>query len=415
MTTSLRILSISLLMLAFLMSASVAHAAREAVLTLKDGRTIKGEVAAEDDKAVTLVISGIKTPYARDLIKTVEYVKTVEEEYAERRPKLNDDDIAGRYQLARWLYEKKAFGMAKKELDDLAKRDPKNADVNLLKRIVDEKVKSEAPTTTPGTTTPGTTTPGTTTPDVTVDPKSLPKDRLDAKQINRIRLMEINEDLDPRVTVPPNVLEKFLTEFADNDAVPKGATARNKFKAQKDIEKVKLIMELGADKFYEDIISHDDPPAIRDFRIIHRNYILTFCATAECHGGAKAGSFFLFNSAPTSNETLHTNFYILSQTKTKTAYMVDRDYPSKSLIIQYGLPVGKSQNPHPDVPGFKAPMITGDKDRTYQMLTDWVGKSLYRPEPKYNLKYTLPTIAGSAKPAEVVPPVPAPAPAPKAP
>src|SRR5690606_12052619 len=119
----------------------------------------------EDDKAVTVVIAGIKTPYPRDIIKTIEFVKTVEEEYAEKRPKLQDDDITGRYALARWLYDKKAFPLAKKELDDLAKRDPKNAVVSLLKRIVDEKVKATPGTSPPGTTTPGTTTPGTTAPD----------------------------------------------------------------------------------------------------------------------------------------------------------------------------------------------------------------------------------------------------------
>jgi len=84
--------------------------------------------------------------------------------------------------------------------------------------------------------------------------------------------------------------------------------------------------------------------------------------------------------------------------------MVDRDYPSKSLILQYGLPVGKSANPHPDVPGFKAPMLTGEKDRTYQMLIEWITKSLYRPEPKYDLRYTLPSVAKPAKAAPQVTP-----------
>ena len=397
MTTFLRITVFSLFFLMLSLSPAMGQASREAVLTLKDGRTVKGVVAEENDQSVTVVISGIKTPYSRDLIKTIEYIKTVEEEYAERRSKVTDADVSGRYQIARWLFEKRSYVLAKKELDDLAKRDPKNADIGLLKRIVEERIKAEGitPGTTPGTTpdTPGTT-PGTETGgDVT-----LPKDRLDAKMINRLRVLEVNENLNPRVTVPPNVVEKFLNEFADNDLVPKGATARNRFKAQKDIEKLKLMLEVGAGKFFEDVISHDDPPAIRDFRNIHRNYVLSFCATNECHGGAKAGKFFLFNSAPTSNETIHTNFYILTQTKTKTAYMVDRDYPTKSLIVQFGMPIDKAQTPHPDVPGFRAPMLTGDKDRTYQMLVEWISKSLYRPEPKYNLQYRIPTLSSPAAP-----------------
>ena len=403
MTTLSRSSFLPLIALFLLLSAGIAQAAREAVLTLKDGRTVKGEVVEEDDKAVSILISGIKTPYSRDLIKSIEYVKTVEEEYAEKRAKITDDNISERYQLARWLYDKKAYELSKKELDDLAKRDAKNADVALLKRIVEEKLKTANVPTTPNPVGPGNVTP-TPTPTPTPAAGDLPKDRLDAKQINRLRVLEINEDLNPRVTVPRGVVEKFLTDYADEEEVPKGATAKSRFFAQKDLEKVKLMMTVGAKEFYGDIVSHDDPPAIRDFRIIHRNYVLAFCATAECHGGAKAGKFFLFNTAPTTNETIHTNFYILTQTRPKNGYMVDRDYPTKSLILQYGLPVDKATTPHPDVPGFKAPMLTGDKDRTYQMLLEWISKSLYRPEPKYDLNYKLPSMA-PAEPEKKAPPV----------
>jgi len=402
-----RLSFLTAIVIASLLAASSAWAARDAVITLKDGRTVKGEVVEENDDAVTLLISGIKTPYARDLIKSIEFTKTTEEEYAERRAKVADDAIGDRFQLARWLYDRKAYGLAKKEIDDLAKRDPKNDQVQLLKRIIDEKVKTNPVTpgtTTPGTTTPGTTTPGTTdtTPVPTTTTADLPKDRLDQKQINRIRVLEIDEvNIRPdKVTVPPDVLEKFFAEFADDERVPKGASAKGKVRAQKGLEKLKLIMEVGGRKFFDDIVVHEDPPAIRDFRVIHRNYVLSFCATNDCHGGAKAGKFFLFNTAPTTNETIHTNFYILTQTKTPTAYMVDRDYPSKSLIVQYGLPIDKSNNPHPAVPGFKAPMVTGEKDRTYQMLLEWIGKSLYRPEPKYELNYKLPSLVKPAVPAK---------------
>ena len=412
MTTLSRSSFLPLIALLLLLAVSSVRAAREAVLTLKDGRTVKGEVVEENDKAVSILISGIKTPYGRDLIKSIEYVKTVEEEYAEKRAKVADDNVAERYQLARWLYDKKAYPQAKAELDDLAKRDPKNADVALLKRIVEEKIK--APVVTPPTPpNNGNNTPTPPTPPVQPPVGDLPKDRLDASQINRIRVLEINEDLSPRVTVPRTTVEKFLKEYADDTNVPKGPAAKNKFMAQKDLDKLKLMMTVGAKELYGDVVSHDDPPAIRDFRNLHRNYVLSFCATAECHGGAKAGKFFLFNSAPTSNETIHTNFYILTQTKTATAFMVDRDYPTKSLILQFGLPVDKATTAHPDVPGFKAPMHTGDKDRTYQALLEWITKSLYRPEPKYDLNYKIPTLATPkvtipATPEKKAPEVPAP-------
>ncbi len=76
MTTLLRNAFVALTLALFLFTASAAQATRDAVITLKDGRVVKGEIVEESDKAVMVLISGIKTPYNRDIIKSIEFVKT---------------------------------------------------------------------------------------------------------------------------------------------------------------------------------------------------------------------------------------------------------------------------------------------------------------------------------------------------
>jgi hypothetical protein len=400
-----RVLAAIACVLLFLAQASFA---REAVVTFKDGRTVKGEVVEENDKEVTLLIANVKTPFSRDLIKSVEFVKTVDEEYSERRAKIADDNVTERYELARWLFDKKAYAPAKKELDDLAKRDPKNQEVSLLLKIINDRLKVAPPVTTEGTDTKGT------DPKVLPPAGDLPKDRLDQKQINKIRVLELDDTVTPapRVTVSRPIIDKFLKEYEKDENVPKGAE-RSKFLAKKDFDKLKLMMQVGAKDLFGEVVVHDDPPAIRDFRnVVHKNYVLTFCATNECHGGPKAGKFFLFNSNPTSAETIHTNFYILTQTKTATSYMVDRDFPERSLLIQYGMPLNTAKTPHPDVPGFKPHFLVGEKDRTYVATMDWI-KMLYRPAPRYDIIYKMPSTE-VAKPKTPDPVKTAPAPAPPA-
>ncbi|MEX2216696.1 MAG: hypothetical protein WD768_21460 [Phycisphaeraceae bacterium] len=384
-----------------LVFTSGALAARVAVVTMNDGKTIKGEVVEETGDSVVLLISNVRTPLKRSDIKSVEFVKSVKEEYEIRRAQVADDNIDERLKLARWLYDSKEYALAKIELDDLAKRAKDNTTVQFLHRLVNEKIKIDNKDPVP------------VGPNDPVNPKidvpgALPTKRLTEGDINTIRVYELDESKDPRVIIPPKVLDKFMEEFANDEKMPRGARDRAKFKASKGLDQLKMMFELGARQYYSDVIVRDDPPAIREFRNLHRNYVLAYCATAECHGGANAGKLFLFTGQPTSDETVHTNFYSLTQFSTKSAYMIDRDFPEKSLIVQFGLPRDRAIFPHPDVQGWKASMVRGDKDPTHNLLVEWL-KGLYRPTPKYGISYAVPTVASPVKaPAPKAPDIPAP-------
>ena len=397
MLSRLSFLAVTLVLLFSIGSSALA--AKLAVVTMKDGQTRRGEVVEETADELVLIISNVRTPLKRSDIKSVQFVKSPKEEYEVRRAQIADDDIDERFKLARWLYDNKEYELAKVELDDLAKRAKDNTSVQFLHRLVIEKIKIDSGKTNPND-------PGNTNDPENGGPKGpLPTKRLSEKDINTIRVYELDESKDPRVIIPQPVLDKFMEEYSNEEKMPKSAADRRKFKAAKGLEQLKMMFEMGARQYYGDVIVRDDPPAIRDFRLLHRNYVLSYCATNECHGGANAGPLYLFTNLPTSDETIHTNFYSLSQYETKQAYMVDRQFPEKSLLIQFGLPENLAIFPHPKVQGWKPHLVRCDKDPRYKLLKDWVG-TLFRPAPKYDINYSIPKVAGSPAPATQENPLP---------
>ena len=130
------------LLLAVVCVLSVAPAlARQATLTLQDGRTISGDLAAETDQEITLLIAGIKTVIPRDQIKDVQYTPSVEEQYAARRAQIANSDVEGRFALAQWLVDNNALELAIKELTQLSAVAPDNVRVSLLQRAAEETLK----------------------------------------------------------------------------------------------------------------------------------------------------------------------------------------------------------------------------------------------------------------------------------
>ena len=69
--------------------------------------------------------------------------------------------------------------------------------------------------------------------------------------------------------------------------------------------------------------------------------------------------------------------------------MIDRDYPEKSLLLQWGLPRDIAKYPAPEDLKRWRPSFTNTKSRQYQLILKWID-SLYDPAPNYEVKYSLP-------------------------
>lgn len=383
--------------------ATAAAADRSAVVTLNTGRQLEGAVVNESLDTITILISGINTKIKRTDIRSVKFLKTTDEEYKERRAKIADSDVDSRYTLARWLYDKKSYTLALKELNELAKLSPDEDRVGLLRRVVLLKLGDNTPTP-PPTTTPDTnpnTPPKTGGNTETTSTGPLPTKMLDEESINKLKVFELNFDAKPKLFIPRNVLEEFIKDYSKEDGIPNTPNEKREFLRKKADDHLRMMFEVRARDYYGKVQVRDDPPVFAAFRQkVHRNVVINYCAAAKCHGSASAGPMFLFNRGANSPTVMYTNFYILHKYKNKEGYMLDRDFPDRSLLLTYGLPANGTNTPHPEVPGWQPLFRTGTKDRVYQSVVSWVG-SLYKPVPQYDVKYAPPTLPSRFK--KVVP------------
>ena len=396
----------ALLAVTAIFAAARAHA-REAVIKTKDKRVFSGELIKETDTHVTLRIAGAAFPISRRNIASIEVKeKPVAEDYRQRRSALEDNDLKGRYGLAYWLFkEKKAYGLAMRELDDLAARFPDDKRVESLARLVEERRKLQKSS--PGD--PASARP----PKVGVD--GLPIEQLSEEQINLIRVFEIDLTSQPVVQIPRDTIDEFLLRFGPEDPQLRGEDNHRRFRAAKGYLQLEKMFEMvgqnpGIRSLYKQVDVKRDPPALNTFRTkIHRNYVLNYCATSGCHGGREAGKLFLFRKRPHRVETVYTNFYILDAYKSTGKHdMIDRHEPSNSLLIQFGLPRADSRAPHPDVTGW-SPRLRPQRDRLADAMVKWI-RQLQPQRPNYTIRYTVPDLskpedppasapAGSSKPA----------------
>ncbi|MCC7408811.1 MAG: hypothetical protein IT442_12115 [Phycisphaeraceae bacterium] len=369
--------------------------ARQATITTADGRVLEGEVVAQDDQQVTLRITGLDTSIARSDISQITYIASLEEQYQQRRGELADDDLAGRYRLALWLFDNKLYDQSEQELDKLKERltaeDQPDADLlrridilgaalekrlKLLRQAEEAAQQERAMLDTPAA-----------NPDAAAGDQ-----RLTPAQINRIRLHEVDLAERPRVRVPRDVIDDLLVRYADRDIVPKGREDQAKLLASPGWMQLDLIFRLRAREYYDRVEIVDDPPPLRTFRTdIHQRYVLNYCGSNNCHGGTEpVGGLHVLRVYPNRVDTVYTNFFRLQSLHADEWEMLDRAKPERSVLLQLGLPRVKALFPHPDVKGWR-PLFASEHDPLYQLMLTWLRSGLVHPTPDYQIP---PAVAG---------------------
>lgn len=367
--------------------------AKEAVITTYEGRTLTGELIAQDEVSVTLLISGIKTPIPKRTIQNLEIKDEPIEQYRKMRAELQDDDLDGRYRLAYTMYEKKWFDLALTELQALERSFPDSDKVRALQAVVKSRLERQQATETPADRPASTDTKNAAVTEVTETPG--PDSRLAEADINAIRVYEADLEAKPNVTLPPDTIDKLFKTYASDDRLVKDQRA---FRRLEGYEQLELLFTLQARELYPEVIIRQDSPAMKTFRSqIHQRYILNYCATTGCHGDNSPGGLFLFRIQPNSDATVYTNFYILNRMHNADGAMVDRDAPRRSLLLQYGLKRAAAATPHPEVPGWRA-QFNDEDDARFVQYAEAIDQ-LWKPAPNYGISYS-PPVWKKDEPAE---------------
>ncbi len=364
-------------------------------VTLKDGKQYEGELVGKSKDVITVKVRGRNLPIPRTRISKVEPRNSPTEEYAQRRAKLKEDDLNGRYKLAYWLYERGLYKLAQSELKGLRQQFPDDQRVATLAGVIGKREKLENKNSEDSGGADKSNEPSATTGASESNGAAARNSsrRLTRKQLNLIRLFEIDLNLKPVVRISPKTTRKVLDEYAGDDPRLLGARNQKRFLSLRDHEQLAIIFELRQTNpeirsLYSEVVVKTDPPALRTFRTkIHKNYVINYCGTAGCHGGSKAGKLFLFRTKPISDETVYTNFFILDSHRSDGKFdLIDRGQPANSLLIQYGLPRSAASEAHPEVDGWQ-PNLRRRNDPRIKIMEDWI-RSLYskRP-PNYLIKF----------------------------
>lgn len=395
--------------LAMLLGPIAAAQAKKAVVTMRDGRVIEGEVVRETPESLTLDIQGIETTLPRKDITKTQFKLSLADEYKQKKAKIKPEQVGDWYGLARWLYNQdnaEADNLARQELAALLKVHTDYQAAKILLQVVEQRIADRSKPI-DGTTDPNndTTTTGTGTPTPKPGDGPQPMTKL---QTQLLKVYEVDLGTKPSVVVPTSVVDQFFQSYRDSDTLKafQGVAGKQRFKRLEGYEQLRYIFQERARELYGQVLVRDEPTSLRTFRTkINPVYLTRYCGA--CHGKAETKKFYLFTNQPSSEQTAYSNWLILNRYKPGAGPFIDYAQPGASVLVQYGLPGREARTPHPEVPG-RRPYFTGLKDRRIQMLTDWITNDLKRvTPPNYPIEYAIPTRGPKAPKPEAPAPEPA--------
>ncbi len=384
---------------------------RQAKAIMKDGRTLEGQLVLQNDRMIVLNIAGIETTLQRGDVAELEIQQTPQELYDAVRPTLADTDLAGRLDLTQRMMDRSAFGLARRELSDLARLfpgDPRIARLDtqiaakeaLSRQRVDPASRSAA---------------GGSVADE--DPARRNRNArpgeealLSDEEINLIRVYEVDLGAQPRgITIQPETLEKFFSVYRDSANQPLGRREQSQFRRKPGHEQLDAIFSTRDRSLYAGVVIANDPPSMSEFRNrVNGPYVVNYFMKHFGPGAKGDGPKLpLVGGRPTSVGEAYTNFYVLSgYVGAGGVPMIDRRNPAESLLLQWGLPRERATHPAPvGIDGWQ-PAFRDVDDPRFQQIVAWIGTLFPNPPANYGIAFN---------PGGAPAPAPAPAEAPPAP
>jgi len=340
--------------------------ARPGIVKTRDGQTVAGDVTELTDEII-VESRGIHTTIDRDNLRSIAYSDTIEQECRKRVAKLTAYDVAGRVELAQWLFENKAYELARTILHDAAQIQPRNLDVIEMSRTVERQIlleQNEARKHAPiqlaaadGAP------PAGAIPAAAGGEQPAAGRMLTPEEINLIKQDEWQEGQLVRVTFKGDVRRKYTA---------KEGIEPTTFNRMTPVQQGWAIVKNGTPEMKKDVLLVNDPPAFAMFKRVQQSLIAAGCMS--CHTAGKSQGNFALH-APNDDAATYTNFLILQKYQNKigdrTYLMIDRSRPEDSLLVQFSLPVDIGQPPHPKAQYYKGAVRTR-ADVRLKAAIDWI-------------------------------------------
>ena len=373
---------------------------RTGMVELRDNTILRGLLIKDDFDEVVIEIEGVRARLPRSSVYSAQFDLTLTEKLARFKEMIEPTQYLRRFELARWLFDEEAYALAKVELESLI-ADSQMPEAIALLKFVDAQIALESKR--PSEVTDAGTDGGDAEAEErsgTVDLKDLlPNEILSARDVNLIRVYEIDFSRPPKLFVSPDSIRSILETYGDSNLIPADSVGRTKLFRADPLDIVQLLFELKARDLYDQIEVQSEPHALNLFRQrVHDAWLIPNCATSRCHGGLQAGRFFLHRRNSRSERVRYTNFLILDRWDLGTRPLLDFDDPTNSLIVQYALPRNEARFPHPEVKGWR-PVFTKSNQRLLKDTIGWLER-MYQPRPRYPVSFEPPVLDAPDEPVE---------------
>ncbi|HYF14641.1 MAG TPA: hypothetical protein VD971_06155 [Phycisphaerales bacterium] len=383
---------------------------RETELILSDQQRVTGVLVDANSTSVVLMIDGVRTTFPAAQVQSRRALPTVEERYAVLRSAIDDGDADALLNLARWLRDRKRYGLALREASRVLEIEPTNPQANELAVYLREQIKLEAikrertATRDPSMRPVG----------PLVGPRPAPQQRetfplLTDEQMNLLRVFEVDLRDPPAMIIRRKTAERLLEKYGGQivqgrGVVPVAPEAREQFLRQKPAEILSWMFDLRAREFYPEVEVLENPRSLRAFRDnVHRTWLMNSCATTRCHGGEEAGRLYLYNRKQGSDRSALTNFLIIERFRTTSGDgLINYREPARSILLQMGLPREQAAYPHPEVKGVGKvwkPAFDSPDDPRFRDAVRWISL-MYPNRTDYPIDFR-PPVPG---PLETTPP-----------
>jgi len=375
---------LAVLVLAVLLSGTIAVLAEKQILLRKNGEVLVGEITLKDGVYEVKADGGVLTVPADQVASVKPYVSPADE-YALRRGALKADDWNGHYQLGRWCMKKNLNSRAKTQFKRVlaVKSDHENAKLYL------ELLEAQGPSKPPKN--------GTTT-----DPRPKQDDYtrflMTEKDMQRIRLTELKSTDRVTVLFKNKALDRFIEKMKARGKFS-DRKAEAAFRRQKPVARaLRMAREFPDDtELLGDLQIRGDGPFMRTFKTRVWPAIERNCG--KCHGkptGAGKLKLYVGRPAKAGDRFYFTNFFILDSYVSRAGRGIDRNTVGNSLLLQYGLPKGVAKARHPKEQPRSMFRTTGDP--SYRLINTWI-RELRHPHPGYEVKYLIPGAKRPKSPA----------------
>lgn len=377
----------------------------ECVLILRDGRRLEGTLLERGPERVLLRVGQAEIGVETRDIDRLEILDPLIVRYRAMKQAVTDDDPDQRLAIVDWLMLRGAYRLAYEETLSILTGHPDHERALRQKAVLEAQIAVLD---------------GASERGQTPDPPRAPRPRapsiplLTPEQINLIKVYEIDLRDPPRLSIKPDTIDRLIATYSASEYIPASREGKEALHLRKPAEILDILFRLRARELYSEITVHGHPGSMKRFRDdVQREWLSSFCATSDCHGGVEAGRLWLASRAPAGEPATYTNFLILDRFRLADGTpLINYDKPADSPLLQYALPETETSTPHPRTDPDRPwrGVIKDPTEARFRDAVEWI-RAMYTPRPDYPIDFPPPDpvkakedLAREADSAEPAPP-----------